>query len=458
MTGTTGKKAYGAALFALFMFVQLTVLSCGNHAGEGFLSTTQRESVYYALQLFVIGGYLAHALIFRALPNARSRRLPSGVAMLFLALGAAFMLFAPSGSAAYLAVTAFTVFFLGHLGGMVYERMSRMTAGTGSAAFAMGTGCAAGVALQYALQLQWGATPLLAPAVLASLILLAKGSLFDDNAVTADPFTVLERPVPRLRLICACLITAALLFFAAFYNAYIHHLQILTGYTDYNVYSWPRLMMIPCYLLFALIGDLRGGKLVPPAALCIALLALLNSVLSANADAYRLNMCLFYCALAAAVSYYDLTFWRLAPKTKRPALWAPMGRILDSVSVLAAAAVHLSALPGAAVLALNLLVLACVILLMTLNGDLDLRADAQEAGAAAEDDESERIARFSASFRLTARETDVLTAVLHSDLSTPKLAFELGMGERTLYRHLSSIYEKTGTDSRMALVMRLRGE
>ena len=125
-----------------------------------------------------------------------------------------------------------------------------------------------------------------------------------------------------------------MLLFLQFYNSYIQHLQIISGYVEYNVYTWPRLVMIPCLLLFALLGDRREGRYVPLAALCIALAALLNAVLVGSAGAYRLNMCLFYAALAATVSYYNLVFWRLAPGPKRPALWAGMGRVIDSATVL----------------------------------------------------------------------------------------------------------------------------
>lgn len=162
---------------------------------------------------------------------------------------------------------------------------------------------------------------------------------------------------------------AALLLFTAFYNGYIHHLQIRSGYGDYNVYAWPRLMLIPGYLLFAALGDRSGGRLVPLAALCIVTAALLNAVL-AGAD--WLNMCLFYVAISASVSYYNLSFWRLAAGTKSPARWASMGRVLDSAMVLLCGALRVSALSAPAVLALDLGGLATVLVLMAMNGDLSL--------------------------------------------------------------------------------------
>ena len=98
---------------------------------------------------------------------------------------------------------------------------------------------------------------------------------------------------------------------------------IQSDYASYNVYSWPRLTLLPGYLLFAVIGDRKKGKYVPIAALCIMLITLLNVVLIGDSETYRLSMCLFYFAIAAFTSYYLLTFWRLAQGTKHPAFWAP---------------------------------------------------------------------------------------------------------------------------------------
>ena len=68
--------------------------------------------------------------------------------------------------------------------------------------------------------------------------------------------------------------------------------------------------------------------------------------------------------------------------------------------------------------------------------------------------EALRIRLFSERYGLSAREQEILSAILHSDLPTTLLAGELHVGERTLYRHLSSLYEKTGTDSRVGLLMK----
>ena len=60
---------------------------------------------------------------------------------------------------------------------------------------------------------------------------------------------------------------------------------------------------------------------------------------------------------------------------------------------------------------------------------------------------------FAQRYRLTAREAEVLACIVESDKSAKELADTLYIGERTLYRHLNSIYEKTGASSRMGLML-----
>lgn len=77
-----------------------------------------------------------------------------------------------------------------------------------------------------------------------------------------------------------------------------------------------------------------------------------------------------------------------------------------------------------------------------------------EADAAADggSEPGGELGAFIRQFQLTAREAEVLAAVLESDGTIRMLADELHISERMVYRHLSSIYEKTNTNSRATLV------
>ncbi|MBR7057069.1 MAG: hypothetical protein IKI17_08270 [Oscillospiraceae bacterium] len=367
---------YLTGLSAAFVFLQLCVLCMGNRTGEAVLPLERLELVYYAEQVAVILGFALHAALRRR--PVRRGLMPGALAL--LTAGAGLLLFARNGVAG-LAALCLTLLSLGCVGGAWYLRMAQAAA-------------------------------------LGLFLLLRR----DFPEAAAQPP---GSPQPRRRLVRVCLITAALLLFTAFYNGYIHHLQIRSGYGDYNVYAWPRLMLIPGYLLFAALGDRSGGRLVPLAALCIVTAALLNAVL-AGAD--WLNMCLFYVAISASVSYYNLSFWRLAAGTKSPARWASMGRVLDSAMVLLCGALRVSALSAPAVLALDLGGLATVLVLMAMNGDLSLAP--VPAGAAP----APSPPPFPAADPLEA------------------LAARLGVSVSTLRHHTTAIYKKTGVGTRAGLV------
>ncbi len=365
--GALSRTAVHTCLFGAFAFLQFTVLGLANHAGEGYLTAAQRDLVYYGLQVLVILGYLLYSGFAGVrIGNHIRKTVASGVfALLFFSV--AIMLGAGTASFLNVIASAVAALCVGGIGGAAHHRMSQETAGRSDAAKCMGFGSAAAIALQYLLQIRQGVSPLLPVFMTAALFLLGflllRGS---PEAVPEEP----AEPVrtSRRQLLSAVLIAAVFILFTCFYNETIHHLMIQSGYSSYNVYSWPRLMLIPGYLLFAAIGDRKNGKYVPIVSLCVMLIALLNVVLIGDRSAYWFNMCLFYFSIAAFTSYYLLTFWRLAPGTKHPAFWAPMGRMLDSAMVLLTGAIGLSAFSAPVVLGIDIAGVALVILLMALSG------------------------------------------------------------------------------------------
>lgn len=434
-------------LYAAYVFLMLSVLRIASHAGDGFLSVRQQEMVYYVLQIFVILGFLAYAFVRRRRRNRMERGVRIGILAAFFVCVEA-MLFGKS-SPVYMAIAFLAAICLGYLGGAVYERMGEFAGAGGRVAAVGSVGYAAGIALQYLLQFWRGGSPLLPAVILLAFCLLAwRLSGKAERTAEAEAPARREAP-PRRTLLFACLIAAIMLLFLQFYNSYIQHLQIISGYVDYNVYTWPRLVMIPCLLLFALLGDRREGRYVPLAALCIALAALLNAVLVGSAGAYRLNMCLFYAALAAAVSYYNLVFWRLAPATKCPALWAGMGRVIDSATVLLGALLRIGTLPSAAVMAVNVAGLAALIVLMAMNGDFVFAAPAPPAAPAP--DAETRLRGMAERFGLTPKETALLRELVLTEDKQEAIGRRLGVRVSTVQFHTTSLYRKTGASTRSGL-------
>ena len=505
ISGTISGNIRLTCMFASFVFLQFTVLGLANHAGEGFLTTGQRELVYYALQVFVILGFLLHAAAARIQKGAGIRKGITYITFGLLFVCVAVMLLTGTDSLFYVIICMIAALCLGGIGGAAHLRMSLETLTGADVAKCMGIGSAVAVVLQYLLQIRWGVSPLLLVFMLGSLLLMAYFLPVNDLAADAEEVKKTES-IPNTssrRILLSILITVAFVLFACFYNEYIHHLQIQSDYVTYTVYSWPRLMLVPGYLLYAVIGDRKKGRYVPVASLCIMLIALLNVVLVQNPGSHWLNMCLFYFSIATFTSYYLLTFWRLAPGTGHPALWAPFGRIIDSGMVLLAGAINFSAFPAPAVLAVDIVGVIVIILLMLAGGDFNLisensagstalsgeasettgisatanpsielgldekpeqiseshAADAEGAAITPAMPETtmllspeETINRMQERYKLSPRETEVLREVVLTEDKQAIISERLGIRIGTLQSYVTRLYRKTGTKTRSGLL------
>lgn len=469
VSGMVKRNTQLTCMFGSFVFLQFVVLALANHAGEGYLSTGQRELVYYALQVFVILGYLLYSLLHRFNPVKRVRNIAAYSVLGIFFFSASALLTAERASRLYVDLSMAAALCLGIIGGAVHLRMSLETAKNTDTARSMSVGSAAAALLQYLLQIRAGAAALLPLFMLAAFftntILLFR---FKEPVIETDKRS---ETVPPARILFSVLITAAFLFLTCFYNEYIHHLQIRSNYHAYNVYSWPRLMLIPGYLLFAVIGGRKNGNYVPLASLCIMLFTLLITALIGDPGVYWLNMCLFYFVIAAFTSYYLLTFWRLAPGTKHPALWAPMGRVLDSAVVLAAGMLRLDSLSIPFILGLDIAIIAMIILLMAIGGDFNINdgsrqklevvsADPEISPSAPEVQPletpsllspDETLEQMRGRYLLTRREMEVLRELVLTEDKQTVISERLDIRVKTLQDHVTRLYRKTGVSTRAGL-------
>ena len=444
----TKKITAYSLLFSAFMFIQLVFLRLGNKAGLGLLPDAVTEKVYYAIQVFVILGFVVFSLVGKKAAGV-CLRVVSLCSVIVLAYCTLMMIFVPSDSFYSLFLTALGSVHLGFIGGLVYLKMARAAHEGVKVAICLSFGCSLPILLQYLLQLKWTVTPALAVITVGASVFLAL-SLFRKNAEDegSEPAQSSGK-IPNKTLILTSLVAAALLLFPSFFNGYIHHLQISSGYTDFNVYTWPRLMMIPAYLLFGLIGTVKRGRFLPVTALCAAIVALLNSVLGWSGVGYLFNMCLFYVSIAASVAYYDLAFWKIAMRTKRPEFWASFGRILDSACVLIAGVSRISTLPAVAVVSVDIALLASTIVLMALNGDFNFAVQdpSPRKGAA-----GDPFASIGAKYGFTHGEARVFRELVLTEDKQAAIAERLSVKVRTVQANVTSIYRKTGASTRSGLV------
>ena len=186
------------------------------------------------------------------------------------------------------------------------------------------------------------------------------------------------------------------------------------------------------------------------------------SILAVEAGASPvIGLIVFYLSSGFFVTFFTTTFLQLAPRMRTPQLWAGMGRAANNACAFTTAGISLALVTSGNVAlimigALVLLVAACVAFvaagLFRLPQTEQERKHQQlaEEALAAPTVEEQRQA-FIANHALTPREVDVLIAVTRDERPLKQVAEELGISMRMVQRHLSSIYQKTDTQTRSGL-------
>ena len=216
--------------------------------------------------------------------------------------------------------------------------------------------------------------------------------------------------------------------------------------------------------------------------LCVAFLAMAAALAAGSGLNITVCRVVFYAGSGIfAVFYLSLFIW-LAAYMRVPQLWAGMGKVISNVVALVVTipSAALAQANDQALTSLAFVLFAAVLILMARTGMLtpdygerissysEKSTDAEETpdhkNAEKPDQESpeqasprspeEALAAFCESYGLTKRESDVLAAVVSDERPLKHVAAELGVGLRTVQHHLTSLYKKTGTQTRTGLTAR----
>ena len=144
-----------------------------------------------------------------------------------------------------------------------------------------------------------------------------------------------------------------------------------------------------------------------------------------------------------------------------PSLWAGMGRAMNNVSAALIASGSVALLStgnslAAIVIALVLFV-AVSVAMAVYTARMNAVKEPKEPPASQKSDEERREA-FIAKYGLTEREWDVFSKMISSDSSAQEIADCLFLSKRTVERHISALYEKTGAKSRITMYLLYRND
>lgn len=251
----------------------------------------------------------------------------------------------------------------------------------------------------------------------------------------------------------ACWSIALVMVLACLFSTLDNVVTLSNAHGTIAVQTWPRLSLAASGLAAGIIFDLAERRYMGLVMLGVTVLSTI-SILAVEAGADpNLGLIVFYLSSGFFVTFFTATFTQLAPRMHAPALWAGMGRAANNVCAFTTSGISLALIMIGALMLLvaaSVAFVAAGLFRLPQTEQERKREQLAEEALAAPTIEEQRQA-FIANHALTPREVDVLMAVTQDERPLKQVAEELGISMRMVQRHLSSIYQKTDTQTRAGL-------
>ena len=431
----TPKHNFLIMCFALYMFFYMTSLTAINYNATGVVGYDEQILFYYIDMALVVVGFIVYAFYYDVL---NKKEFPFVISIIYIVL--LMTVFFIKGKVIYEIFAPMAFLLLGFFGGFFYTFMANGSYGDKYQGMIMGLGGALAIFVQCFIQifLKVPANIIFLLDILIVIVFIVfKGRYKEYVPVLSD-----TKENIKYNDVLIVLIVAGIVFLEFCFDNKLEYLLVMDEFTNYNIYSWPRIIAGFSYILFGFVHDARKGRYDEIMLLVAALICIISTIILTLINNFNLAIILFYLQLGLLLSYYNLVFWNLAVHKKYLSLWASMGRIIDGgVSVILAICISgVIDLYVEIIIEIIVVILTLVLITISSNKRID--------NAQYEFDVDE----FARQYELTQRESEVLLLLLNPDIGVEEMAEQFYISRRTLQRHISSIYEKCKVNNRPGLI------
>lgn len=225
-----------------------------------------------------------------------------------------------------------------------------------------------------------------------------------------------------------------------------------------SVSSYTRLFYALSLPVAGFVADIKNRKYMSIVTVSVLFVSTISTALISAPGTYFGATAFMYMYSGFYVMYFTMSFLDFAPKTQNPALWAGMGRVLRSLltAVSTIPMVWMYEKMGAVALISGSCILSVFVLLVLFPSIsksvfLEEKENDSLAGRKKEPTIQEKIVNYCKYYGFTPREHDVFEKMITTEDGVQEIADSLFVSRRVLQRYISSIYEKTGTKSRIGL-------
>lgn len=363
----------------------------------------------------------------------------------------------------FLIASCATILALGYLGAAVHHGFSLVSYESEVSGRALGIGMGVASLLEYLVE-----TLRMTPAVFVVCVILSVLAILWLDGRPARRWLYDHRPSPQQ--VSGVSRGGSIVLLAVAAAAMTLDYGLLDGvlvwnYANGNILSIG-LSKIVYSLSFPFVGvlfDLKKGRLRSLITICA--MFLVAAAVPAAETPEGMPAAAFIAGIYGSfyLMYLSASFMRVAPKTSCPEIVASMGRAISClVGALGALFARLLFESLGVVVTVTLSCLLSVVCLLVLVRDIAWgiteNLDEEKAGigenpiqAPAPPSREEALVLYAEKIGLTAREGEVYTALLTTDLGVQEIADGLFISRRVAQRHISAIYEKAGVTTRVGL-------
>ena len=349
-----------------------------------------------------------------------------------------------------IAIMILTPITMGCLVGMAYVRFAHEMRDSSLIGRTFGTALGISIILQFLIQIRWNIGRMLAPLMCIMCISMivwdfktGSDCREDDRAEEkSSVFGFRDRRFIFLIIAAACFDIPAV---------YLDG-QMGLAFDTADFFSWPRLLYGAGFILMGFLWDLGKRQVSTVVMMIAAIASILMPALLLEERFYIFDICFFYFYLGMCLVYNSLRLMQHYSVNEN--MYAAVTyRVIDNILTALLVLAGFSALPLLPALIIDISLLAVIIILLW-QGDEFNTVSEQYTDAGRGD----KMTEFALRYGLTERECEVFTLLMTKDDKGDVMAKELGMSRRGFVSLASSIYRKTDTGSRVALLQKYMSE
>ena len=225
---------------------------------------------------------------------------------------------------------------------------------------------------------------------------------------------------------------------------------------EMDIGQWPRILLAFSGLVAGFVFDFKNRKYMGIIMYCVMVLSTICIAVLRFYGSFLVGLIVFYLSTGFFSVFFTCGFMEISRYMKVPKLWAGMGRAVNNMTaaVIANPVLLLLSSDCDLVTIVLILVLFVAVSIVAVMYTFQKKIFLEEliATVTEEINDEEKLRNFSELFSFTERESEVFDRLVNTEDNNQEIAESLFVSRRTLERHISAIYEKTGVKSRIGLL------